>query len=136
MARVYVLDSKALLKILLHAAKHPSHAVNGVLLGTAEAAQPGSPQEGAALPAVTLVDAVPLFHSFLSVAPALEAALFQVALLAPRARSLLLIEASTMCQAAVQPGQTGSTRVWTGCNAYTATCACRSTHTPGNAAWR
>jgi hypothetical protein len=96
MARVYVLDSKALLKILLHAAKHPSHAVNGVLLGTAEAAQPGSPREGAAPPAVTLADAVPLFHSFLSLAPALEAALFQVCCTRHGARSALLREASAV----------------------------------------
>ncbi|KAK9841747.1 hypothetical protein WJX81_000331 [Elliptochloris bilobata] len=80
MSPAYTVDSKALLKILLHAAKHPSHSVNGVLLGSVAAAtgEPGSPRESAAQPAVTIVDAIPLFHSFLSLAPALEAALFQV----------------------------------------------------------
>ena len=41
--------------------------------------------------AVTLADAVPLFHSFLSLAPALEAALFQVLLSAPGVNSRLLL---------------------------------------------
>ena len=88
MTCVYTLDTKALLKILLHAAKYPSHSVNGVLLGTTDsaAAEPGSPRESAAESTVTLVDAIPLFHSFLSLAPALETALFQVHCLASKGR--------------------------------------------------
>ena len=79
MPLLYTVDSKALLKILLHAAKHPSHSVNGVLLGTIAPAsgEPGSPRGGAAQVAVTVADAIPLFHSFLSLAPALETALVQ-----------------------------------------------------------
>ena len=79
MPLLYMVDSKALLKILLHAAKHPSHSVNGVLLGAVAPAsgEPGSPRGGAAQAAVTVADAIPLFHSFLSLAPALETALVQ-----------------------------------------------------------
>ncbi|KAK9813344.1 hypothetical protein WJX73_001519 [Symbiochloris irregularis] len=68
----YTLQENAALKILLHAAKYPSAAVNGVLLGTVA-------QSESDLSAVTIVDAVPLFHTFLSLSPMLETALVQVA---------------------------------------------------------
>ena len=51
-------DRGALLKILLHSAKYPSSAINGLLLGTAS----GADDTGS----VNVVDAVPLFHSFLT----------------------------------------------------------------------
>ncbi|KAI7844049.1 hypothetical protein COHA_002389 [Chlorella ohadii] len=64
------LSEDALLKVLLHAAKHPTTAVNGVLLGTV------SGGDGAA--EVSVTDAVPACHSFISLAPVLEAALSQL----------------------------------------------------------
>lgn len=64
------LSEDALLKVLLHAAKHPTTAVNGVLLGTVTGG------EGAAEVAIT--DAIPTCHSFISLAPVLEAALSQL----------------------------------------------------------
>ena len=75
-----------MLKLLLHAAKYPSAAINGLLLGTlatpdssqaAAGSPPGSPR--APQPRrIHVVDAVPLFHSFLSFTMPLETALVQV----------------------------------------------------------
>ena len=62
------ISREAALTILLHAAKFPAAAVNGVLLGTVE---PGSG-------AVAIRAAVPLLHTFLTLAPSLETALFLV----------------------------------------------------------
>ena len=97
MPLLYTVDSKALLKILLHAAKHPSHSINGVLLGAVAPAseEPGSPRGGTAQVAVTIADAIPLFHSFLSLAPALETALVQVRQLASPVQLVLTPVAST-----------------------------------------
>lgn len=67
----YSLQENAALKILLHAAKYPSAAINGLLLGTVA-------QSDSDASAVTIVDAVPLFHTFLSLSPMLETALVQV----------------------------------------------------------
>ena len=64
-------DRHALLKILLHSAKYPAASINGVLVG--EASISGEDDE-----VVHVVDAIPLFHSFLTLAPSLEAALCQV----------------------------------------------------------
>lgn len=93
MPLLYTVDSKALLKILLHAAKHPSHSISGVLLGTVAPAsgEPGSPRDGAAQVAVTVADAIPLFHSFLSLAPALETALVQARQLCLTSVALFLL---------------------------------------------
>ncbi|PNW83722.1 hypothetical protein CHLRE_05g240550v5 [Chlamydomonas reinhardtii] len=60
-------DQTALLKILAHAAKYPSNSVNGVLVGTAK--------EGGS---VEILDAIPLCHTTLTLAPALEIGLAQV----------------------------------------------------------
>lgn len=68
MSTSYTCDQTALLKILLHAAKYPAAAVNGILLGRISSDKS----------TVELVDAVPLLHSFLTLAPALETALIQV----------------------------------------------------------
>ena len=68
MSTSYTCDQTALLKILLHAAKYPAAAVNGVLLGRISSDQR----------TVQVVDAIPLLHSFLTLAPALETALIQV----------------------------------------------------------
>ena len=61
------IDSTPLLKILLHAAKYPTMAINGLLLGTVGG-------DGA----LHTTDAVPLFHGQLHLAMALETALLQV----------------------------------------------------------
>jgi hypothetical protein len=62
----YRVERDALLKLLLHAAKHPSSSVNGVLLGTASGG------------GVHVTDAVPLFHNSLTLADSTEVALVQV----------------------------------------------------------
>ena len=63
------LGQKAYIKLLLHALKYQSVAVNGVLLGTAGTA------------GVSVVDAVPLFHQQLALAPMLEIAMGQARIL-------------------------------------------------------
>ncbi len=68
MSPVYACDQSAILKILLHSAKYPAASVNGVLLGRIKSDKK----------TVEIVDAIPLLHSFLSLAPALETALVQV----------------------------------------------------------
>lgn len=73
MQRECVIEQRALLTVLLHAAKHPTTAVNGVLLGTvAPAASDGS----AAV--VTVTTAVPVCHTFITLAPVIETAIAQV----------------------------------------------------------
>ncbi|KAI3432209.1 hypothetical protein D9Q98_003771 [Chlorella vulgaris] len=67
-------DQAALLKILLHATKHPSSGVNGVLLGTLQAASGG----GAAPATVRVTDAIPVCHGFITLTPVLETALSQI----------------------------------------------------------
>uniref|UniRef100_A0A182JZC6 MPN domain-containing protein n=1 Tax=Anopheles christyi TaxID=43041 RepID=A0A182JZC6_9DIPT len=59
------MDARAYCKVMLHAAKYPHLAVNGLLL-----AENGKPS--------TIVDAVPLFHQCLHVSPMAEVALVQV----------------------------------------------------------
>lgn len=62
------LSSRSYAKILLHTSKYPHKAVNGVLLG-GETVQDGE---------VYVLDAVPLFHICLGLAPMLEVALARV----------------------------------------------------------
>lgn len=62
------LSSRSYAKILLHASKYPHKAVNGVLLG-GETVEDGE---------VYVLDAVPLFHICLGLAPMLEVALARV----------------------------------------------------------
>jgi hypothetical protein len=57
----YVLSHKAYLSLLLHAAKHPHKAVNGVLLGKSS--------EG---DAIEVVATVPLLHAWTSLSPMME----------------------------------------------------------------
>ena len=84
---VYAWDTSPVLKLLLHAAKYPSAAINGLLLGTITAPAPSKPDPGSppASPRapqprrIHVVDVVPLFHSFLSFTMPLETALVQVA---------------------------------------------------------
>lgn len=59
-------DATSLLKVLLHSAKHPSCNVNGLLLGRVDGEE------------VSVIDAVPLFHTSTSLASPLETALRMV----------------------------------------------------------
>lgn len=71
MSPVYTFDRTALLKILLHAAKYPASSVNGILLADTKGTKSGAES-------VTVVDVIPVLHSFLTLAPVLETALIQV----------------------------------------------------------
>ena len=62
------LSPRAYAKMLLHVSKYPHKAVNGVLLGD-ETLQDGE---------LYVLDAVPLFHLCLGLAPMLEVALARV----------------------------------------------------------
>ena len=62
------LSPRAYAKILLHTSKYPHKAVNGVLLGD-ENLQDGE---------IYVLDAIPLFHTCLGLAPMLEVALARV----------------------------------------------------------
>lgn len=70
MSLPHKLAQTAYIKLVLHVLKYPSQAVNGVLLGKASAKGCTDPVE--------IIDAVPLFHSQLALAPMLEIALAQV----------------------------------------------------------
>jgi len=66
---MYELSSKAFTKMLLHAAKYPHLAINGIFIkkkGQAEAKTK------------TVVDCIPFFHHNLALLPMLEIALSQV----------------------------------------------------------
>lgn len=66
MSRIFSADATSLLKVLLHSAKHPSRSINGLLLGKVDG-------EG-----VSIIDAVPLFHTPTCLASPLETALRMV----------------------------------------------------------
>ena len=80
----FEVESAALLKILLHGAKHPSSDVLGVLLGRPpkEAASSDGIDVDASAPTPSVsgrvVDALPLFHGPMLYGPMLEVALLQV----------------------------------------------------------
>ncbi|KAK6162262.1 hypothetical protein DH2020_002103 [Rehmannia glutinosa] len=64
----YEIHQNAYLKLVLHALKHRTSAINGILLGRSSA-------DGAT---VEIVDSVPLFHSQISLLPPLEIALIMI----------------------------------------------------------
>ncbi|CAH9108040.1 unnamed protein product [Cuscuta europaea] len=64
----YEIHQNAYIKLVLHAIKHKTSAVNGVLLGSTSASAD----------VVEVVDAIPLFHSQLSILPPLEISLFMI----------------------------------------------------------
>lgn len=72
----YSISSCAYVKMILHAAKYPHNAVNGVLLADKASG--------------LIVDAIPLFHICLYVSPMAEIALVQVEEMA-QARSLKIV---------------------------------------------
>ena len=65
------LSIRAYSKIILHAAKYPHCAVNGVLLAK-------SPAKGQKVVKLSLIDAIPLFHQNLGLTPMIEVALTQI----------------------------------------------------------
>lgn len=67
------LETKAYAKIILHAAKYPHCAVNGVLLATATKGKDGSRNQD-----MEIVDSIPMFHHSHYVSPMAEIALTQV----------------------------------------------------------
>ena len=88
----FLWDNTAILKLLMHAAKYPSAAINGLLLGSVVTSAPQAPSSppssprGAPRRQIRIVDAVPLFHSYLSLAMPLETALAQVCPSSPPCR--------------------------------------------------
>ncbi|KAL1129054.1 hypothetical protein AAG570_013586 [Ranatra chinensis] len=66
-------SSRAYCKMILHAAKYPHCAVNGVLL-----AEQSKQRDGKKSKTLQFVDAIPLFHLCLHVSPMAEVALMQV----------------------------------------------------------
>ena len=62
----------AYVKMVLHASRYVHSAVNGVLLATAPRT---ATREGVTATGLLCIDAVPLFHTALPLAPMLEAAL-------------------------------------------------------------
>ncbi|KAI8003177.1 hypothetical protein LOK49_LG08G00530 [Camellia lanceoleosa] len=66
----YQIGQNAYIKLILHALKHRSSAVNGVLLGRLSG--------GDSNPVVEIADSVPLFHSQIGLLPPLEIALIQI----------------------------------------------------------
>ena len=65
------LSIRAYSKIILHAAKYPHCAVNGVLLAK-------TPAKGQKISKLSLIDAIPLFHQNLGLTPMIEVALTQI----------------------------------------------------------
>ncbi|KAH9624350.1 hypothetical protein KSS87_020681 [Heliosperma pusillum] len=65
---VYEIGQNAYIKLVLHALKHTTNAVNGVLVGRYEASKG----------VVEISEAVPLFHSNIGLLPPLEIALTQI----------------------------------------------------------
>jgi len=68
----YIINKEAYLKIILHACKHPSRTVNGVLLAQEESDKDNSSNK------IIIVDAVPLFHHWNTLTPMLEVGLQQI----------------------------------------------------------
>lgn len=65
--------SRAYCKMILHAAKYPHCAVNGVLLSECPKSKDSKKSQN-----IAFLDAVPLFHQCLHVSPMAEIALTQV----------------------------------------------------------
>ncbi|CAG8690935.1 12200_t:CDS:2, partial [Racocetra fulgida] len=69
----YVITTKAYLKIILHACKHPFTSVNGILLAQDDASDDNNGDVK-----IIIVDVVPLFHHWVTLTPMLEVGLQQV----------------------------------------------------------
>ncbi len=86
-------ETQAYTKIVLHAAKYPHCAVNGVLL-----AEDNKKKESKSL---KLVDSVPFFHHNLTLAPMMEVALTQVCLTCSIHYSIMFLQAEPVLKAEV-----------------------------------
>lgn len=71
------LTTQAYCKMVLHGAKYPHCAVNGLLVAERPSGAPRRDQTG---PPSLFVDCIPLFHGTLALAPMLEVALTLVRL--------------------------------------------------------
>ena len=67
----YKIEQNAYIKLVLHALKHKTSAVNGVLLGRIYCGDTSNP-------VVEIVESVSLFHSQIGLLPPLEIALIMV----------------------------------------------------------
>ncbi|CAJ0965730.1 unnamed protein product [Ranitomeya imitator] len=67
--RVFKLTTQAYCKMMLHGAKHPACAVNGVLVAERQKRKEAPQQQ------VLFVDCIPLFHGTIALSPVLEVAL-------------------------------------------------------------
>ena len=65
------MSTRAYCKLIMHSAKYPSCAVNGLLLAKREDLKPGSK-------VIKYTDCIPLFHLGMGLTPMLEVALTQV----------------------------------------------------------
>jgi hypothetical protein len=65
------MSTRAYCKLIMHSAKYPSCALNGVLLAKREDLRPGSRL-------IKYTDCIPLFHLGMGLTPLLEVALTQV----------------------------------------------------------
>jgi hypothetical protein len=65
------MSTRAYCKLIMHSAKYPSCALNGVLLAKREDLRPGSRL-------IKYTDCIPLFHLGMGLTPMLEVALTQV----------------------------------------------------------
>ena len=64
------IDPVAYYKVLAHSLKYPFASVNGILIGWKKDSEDDAE--------IQIADAIPLFHSHLSLSPLLDAALIQV----------------------------------------------------------
>ncbi|RIA98120.1 hypothetical protein C1645_176215 [Glomus cerebriforme] len=74
----YIINKEAYLKIILHACKHSSRTVNGVLLAQQVSDNDNTTNK------IIIVDAVPLFHHWNTLTPMLEVGLQQIEIYANR----------------------------------------------------
>jgi hypothetical protein len=80
----YEIAQTAYVKLVLHALKHKTSAVNGVLIGRVSGVGAGDSagnESGVGNFTVEICDSVPFFHSHLGLLPMLELALTQVCFL-------------------------------------------------------
>lgn len=70
----YKISSRAYTKMILHAAKYPHCAINGILLSSSDDSNSRRDKT------IEITDAIPLFHQCLNVSPMAEIALVQVTL--------------------------------------------------------
>jgi hypothetical protein len=70
------MSTRAYCKLIMHAAKYPSCAINGLLLAKRDDLRPGGATAAARV--IKYTDCIPLFHLGTGLTPMLEVALTQV----------------------------------------------------------